>query len=255
LPARAGKEGISVTLVDWKDLPRWKLVNSALGMDLAEPAETYSTSEHLYEALDIPTDVTGTLPKAQRGRAGLEAEEVEDIGETGRTRSQHAEPRSRRPRERNRTRKRTRGGRPLEAGEDAVPTAPAMDSAEPETPAERPARRRTRTRRSAETTAPQASESQPTESQPIEPKATEPEPEAQAQAQAPEPKVIQTQAPEPKTAPPRVEAPTSSTPAGVPIVEFMAPPANPDAESLHQSDPTPSTPRRRRRTRSAHKPA
>ena len=69
---RAGKEGISVTLVDWKDLQRWKLVNAALGMDFADPAETYSTSEHLYEALDIPTEITGTLPEgsARPRRAG-----------------------------------------------------------------------------------------------------------------------------------------------------------------------------------------
>ena len=59
-----------------------------------EPEETYSTSEHLYTQLDIPREATGTLPQAMRGRAGLEAEAVEDIGETGRIRS----PRARRGR-------------------------------------------------------------------------------------------------------------------------------------------------------------
>ena len=66
---------------------RWKLINEALGLDIAEPVETYSTSEHLFTELDIPREATGTLPRAMRDRAGLEAEAVEDIGETGRIRS------------------------------------------------------------------------------------------------------------------------------------------------------------------------
>jgi hypothetical protein len=73
---------------------RWKLINDALGLGQPEPEETYSTSEHLYTQLDIPREATGTLPRAMRDRAGLEAEAVEDIGETGRIRT----PRARRGR-------------------------------------------------------------------------------------------------------------------------------------------------------------
>jgi superfamily II DNA/RNA helicase len=91
---RAGKAGVAVTFVDWRDMHRWKLINDALGLGQPEPEETYSTSEHLYTQLDIPRQATGTLPRAMRGRAGLEAEAVEDIGETGRIRS----PRPRRGR-------------------------------------------------------------------------------------------------------------------------------------------------------------
>jgi superfamily II DNA/RNA helicase len=91
---RAGKAGVAVTFVDWRDLHRWKLINDALGLGQPEPEETYSTSEHLYTQLDIPREATGMLPRAMRGRAGLEAEAVEDIGETGRIRS----PRPRRGR-------------------------------------------------------------------------------------------------------------------------------------------------------------
>jgi hypothetical protein len=69
---------------------RWKLINDALGLGQPEPVETYSTSEHLYTELDIPREATGTLPSALRDRAGLEAEAVEDIGETGRIRSPRA---------------------------------------------------------------------------------------------------------------------------------------------------------------------
>ena len=84
---RAGRTGVAVTFVDWRDMHRWKLIDAALGLDMAEPVETYSTSEHLFTELDIPREATGTLPRAMRDRAGLEAEAVEDIGETGRIRS------------------------------------------------------------------------------------------------------------------------------------------------------------------------
>jgi superfamily II DNA/RNA helicase len=91
---RAGRAGVAITFVDWRDMHRWKLINDALGLGKPEPEETYSTSEHLFTQLDIPREVTGTLPRAMRGRAGLEAEAVEDIGETGKIRS----PRPRRGR-------------------------------------------------------------------------------------------------------------------------------------------------------------
>jgi len=81
---RAGREGVAVTFVDWRDMHRWKLIDGALGLAQAEPAETYSTSDHLFTELGIPRSATGTLPKAMRSRAGLDAEDVEDIGETGR---------------------------------------------------------------------------------------------------------------------------------------------------------------------------
>ncbi|GAB2811079.1 DEAD/DEAH box helicase [Actinocorallia aurea] len=159
---RAGKEGIAVTLVDWNDLQRWKLINKALGLDFADPVETYSTSDNLFEALSIPTTAKGTLPKEQREREGLNAEKLEDIGETGRQRSPRAkterEPRPRRERSRTRTR---RGVAVDDAVDPAAPTAAEAVSA-PETKAEaiepvrnesaeakRPRRRRTRTRRTA----------------------------------------------------------------------------------------------------------
>jgi superfamily II DNA/RNA helicase len=87
---RAGRAGVAVTFVDWRDLQRWKLIDEALGLGQPEPVETYSTSEHLYSALGIPRSATGTLPTAKRDRLGLEAEDLEDIGETGRNRSHSA---------------------------------------------------------------------------------------------------------------------------------------------------------------------
>ncbi|MDX6738805.1 DEAD/DEAH box helicase [Actinocorallia sp. A-T 12471] len=157
---RAGKEGIAVTLVDWNDLQRWKLINKALGLDFADPQETYSTSDHLYEALSIAKSVKGTLPKDQREREGLNAEALEDIGETGRSRTPKVkaerEPRPRR--ERTRTRTRTRRG--ASADSAAAPAAEAVAAPESKSEAiepvrnesaeaKRPRRRRTRTRRPA----------------------------------------------------------------------------------------------------------
>jgi superfamily II DNA/RNA helicase len=81
--ARAGNTGIAITLVDWEDLPRWSLIDRQLDLGIPEPEETYSSSEHLYAELDIPTDAKGFLGSEQQTRAGLDAEEIEDLGETG----------------------------------------------------------------------------------------------------------------------------------------------------------------------------
>ena len=82
---RAGNTGVAVTLVDWDDMPRWGLINKALDLGIPDPQETYSSSPHLYSDLDIDPSVTGTLPRAERTRAGLDAEHLEDLGETGRS--------------------------------------------------------------------------------------------------------------------------------------------------------------------------
>ncbi|MFE2290463.1 DEAD/DEAH box helicase [Streptomyces sp. NPDC059452] len=156
---RAGAKGIAITLVDWDDIPRWQLINKALDLKFPDPPETYSTSPHLFEELGIPAGTKGVLPRGERTRAGLRAEEVEDLGETGgRGRKSAApapareerEPRTRTPRQR----RRTRGGSTLEEGaatvpapaKEATPVTPAGDEA-PEGP--RTPRRRRRTRVSA----------------------------------------------------------------------------------------------------------
>ena len=89
---RAGRTGVAVTFVDWQDMTRWKVINDAFKLGHPEPLETYSTSEHLFSSLGIPAGVSGALPVVQRGRAGLEAEDLEDIGETGRSRSRQRQP-------------------------------------------------------------------------------------------------------------------------------------------------------------------
>ncbi|MGA5062662.1 DEAD/DEAH box helicase [Streptomyces exfoliatus] len=157
---RAGNKGTAVTLVDWDDIPRWQLINKALGLDFHDPVETYSSSPHLFEELDIPAGTKGVLPRAERTRAGLGAEELEDLGEPGGRRARG--PKSDRPErteerpERTRTprqRRRTRGGE----SDAPVSAAPAVETVTDEAPAEsgpRTPRRRRRTRVGAPGSAP-----------------------------------------------------------------------------------------------------
>ncbi|MDR2703810.1 MAG: DEAD/DEAH box helicase [Cellulomonadaceae bacterium] len=91
---RAGNKGIAVTFVDWDDVPRWSMINRALDLGIPEPVETYSTSPHLFTDLDIPVGTTGRLPVGNRVRAGLSAEKIEDIGETGKNTSKPARSRT-----------------------------------------------------------------------------------------------------------------------------------------------------------------
>ncbi|HUH52551.1 MAG TPA: DEAD/DEAH box helicase [Microbacteriaceae bacterium] len=60
---RAGNTGIAVTFVDWEDLHRWTLINNALELGVPEPKETYSSSEHLYDELDILGGTRGNIKR------------------------------------------------------------------------------------------------------------------------------------------------------------------------------------------------
>ncbi len=160
---RAGNKGTAVTFVDWDDIPRWQLINKALELDFNEPVETYSTSPHLFSDLNIPAGTKGVLPRSERTRAGLDAEMVEDLGETGgrgarggrpgrggrpeaapereRTERSDRSERSDRGERTPRRRRRMRGGAPVEAG-----AAPAETTSVEEPQAARTPRRRRRTR-------------------------------------------------------------------------------------------------------------
>jgi superfamily II DNA/RNA helicase len=152
---RAGATGVAVTFVDWEDMPRWRIIDKTLGLDIPEPPETYHTSGHLLSDLDIVEGLSGSLPTAERTRAGLQAEQLEDV--EGRPR--RGRGRTRRPggrdggadtgdsaHKRQRVR-RQRGVIEPESGEAAVATgsdvATEVDGA---TDAGSTPRRRTRTR-------------------------------------------------------------------------------------------------------------
>ncbi|MFJ9719151.1 DEAD/DEAH box helicase [Streptomyces sp. NPDC101213] len=161
---RAGAKGIAVTLVDWDDIPRWQLINKALDLGFPDPPETYSTSPHFFEDLDIPAGTKGVLPRSERTRAGLDAEEMEDLGEPGgrggRGRNDRGDRRGggrgesrsaerERPARTPRRRRRTRNGEPLDASAPAATAAPEQTPVAEEAAASRTPRRRRRTRGTA----------------------------------------------------------------------------------------------------------
>jgi superfamily II DNA/RNA helicase len=125
---RAGATGVAVTFVDWDDMPRWVIIDKTLGLDMREPPETYHTSAWLYTDLDIPTDVTGTLPTAQRSRAGLAAELEEDLGGPARGRRRGSDRDSRGT---GRGRSQGRRGTPADAPATARTVGAADESGQP----------------------------------------------------------------------------------------------------------------------------
>ena len=131
---RAGASGVAITLVDWQDINRWQMINRALGLAFHDPIETYSSSEHVYTGLNIPKSVTGKLPNAKQDRAGLDAEKVEDLGETG-------------------ARKNKSGKKPQHSGKPQNKSANGKpektNSTKPNSDKPREPRQRTRTRKSS----------------------------------------------------------------------------------------------------------
>src|ERR1700739_3124289 len=111
---RAGKTGIAVTLVDWDELPRWTMIDKALGLNCPDPAETYSNSPHVYVELDIPTDVQGSIgaPKKSPVKRTASAGRKGESG--GRNGDEPAQQRNS-----NRQRRRTRGGKSATGHADA----------------------------------------------------------------------------------------------------------------------------------------
>ena len=152
---RAGASGTAITLVDWADLTRWHLINKTLGLAFHDPIETYSSSDHVYTGLNIPKDATGRLTKAEQTRAGLDAEAIEDLGETGKRRRNESRSDSRGG-DRGGQRSRRDGGKPRgerrdgqrEPREQRAPREPREPHTEaadkPREPREPRSRRRTR---------------------------------------------------------------------------------------------------------------
>ncbi|MEV4155726.1 DEAD/DEAH box helicase [Nocardia salmonicida] len=132
---RAGRTGVAITLIDWDELHRWESINKALGLNMADPAETYSRSPHLYSDLGIPEGITGVIRKPAAPTRDDDAV---------------VEERTERPKS-SRSRRRTRGGTPIvEGGEASATTESSTDSADDTTDGDKPARRRRRRRKPAE---------------------------------------------------------------------------------------------------------
>ncbi|MFF1340538.1 DEAD/DEAH box helicase [Streptomyces sp. NPDC058290] len=246
---RAGNKGIAVTLVDWDDIPRWQLINKALELDFHDPVETYSTSPHLFEEMNIPAGTKGILPRAERVRAGLKAEDLEDLGETGgrggrggrgeRGPAAAAAPveeraaRTRTPRQR----RRTRGG--SELGAEGAAVTPVVEAEAPEAPAgdepRKPRRRRTRSVTTAAAAAAAVAEAAPVapvvvvEAAPVAPVVEAPAEEAPVKARRTRTRKV-------------AEAPVVAEP------EFQqAPPAEPVKAEPVKAEPVKAEPVRARR--------
>jgi len=58
---RAGATGIAVTFVDWSDLHRWKMINKALDLPFDNPPETYSNSENYLHDMGIVPGTKGRI--------------------------------------------------------------------------------------------------------------------------------------------------------------------------------------------------
>lgn len=123
---RAGKTGVAITLVDWDELPRWEMIDKALDLGCPDPAETYSSSPHIYEELGIPTDATGNVGAARRSGAKRRSDDA-DGSET--RISSSADSADRPARTRNRTRRRTRGGKPVTGHVEGAATSDEGDAA------------------------------------------------------------------------------------------------------------------------------
>jgi superfamily II DNA/RNA helicase len=91
--ARAGAHGIAVTFVDWDELARWKMIDTALVLGLPEPVETYSSSDHLYEMLNIPAGSSGRMTKVKK-----ESPKVQNVAKVEKV--EKSEPRVKRERTR-----------------------------------------------------------------------------------------------------------------------------------------------------------
>jgi superfamily II DNA/RNA helicase len=129
---RAGATGIAVTLVDWADVTRWKVINKALNLPFEEILETYSTSENLFHDLGIAPGTKGrVVPAAPVERKPREAS------------------RDDRPR-RDRDRSRTRSGKPVD-GATAPAAASQNSSQDADAGSDKPRRNRSRRRRSGST--------------------------------------------------------------------------------------------------------
>ncbi|SEQ02174.1 DEAD/DEAH box helicase [Lentzea sp. HUAS12] len=161
---RAGRMGIAVTFVDWDETNRWQVVNDLLGLGAPLPVETYSTSDHLFADMGIPSGSTGRLPLSHRTRAGLDAEEEEQLDAGKRKRrsrrpgssrsegDQAAEANNEETRpKRTRSRTRSRAGVSQESGEQAQSASEGAEKSASDKP-----RRRRRRRSSAEQAAPSA---------------------------------------------------------------------------------------------------
>ena len=148
---RAGAKGIAITLVDWADVTRWRVINKALNLDFGELVETYSTSPNLYADLEIPEGTRGRLKEAAP-REPKDRKDGHRHKDGHHKDGHHKDHKGERP-QRERSRRRLRNGQPVNGAEGSPveggsePASP--EASQPTTGAEGGAPRRRRRRRSS----------------------------------------------------------------------------------------------------------
>ncbi|MFE2042965.1 DEAD/DEAH box helicase [Streptomyces sp. NPDC059477] len=271
---RAGASGTAITLVDWDDIPRWQLINKALDLNLGDPVETYSTSPHLFTELNIPAGTKGVLPRSERTRAGLDAEQLEDLGEPGgrgprgrggRGTESRPERERERPSRAPRSRRRTRGGTDLESGPAQQPAAAPAPAEQESGTGTRTPRRRRRTRNGAVAAQTSAPALTPTEqaAAAVTSVTTAEGPTTLVEPRTPEvPQAPQTD-PESAAKPRRRRTRKSAEATTAPVAETVVTetpaepqaPAEPAGTALDTAEATETKPRRRTRKTTAIAPA
>jgi superfamily II DNA/RNA helicase len=122
---RACASGIAITIVDATYVHRWKMINKALDLPFDDPQETYSSSEHFLHDQGIAPGTTGRIvpegtvekkPRPERSGGGGGQRGRGAQARSGGT-SDGEKSGDRPAKRRNRSRRRTRGGRPAASNE------------------------------------------------------------------------------------------------------------------------------------------
>ena len=117
---RAGAKGIAVTLVDWADVTRWRVINKGLNLGIPEIDETYSNTPKLFSDLEIPEGIKGRLKDAAP-RPPREPRERDGHHRDGHKDGHHKDHEHKKDRPASdRSRRRLRNGQPLEVAEGAA---------------------------------------------------------------------------------------------------------------------------------------
>ena len=137
---RAGAKGIAVTLVDWADVTRWRVINKALDLGIPEIEESYSNTPRLLSDLEIPEGIKGRLkdaaPRPPRERPDYKDSHKDSHKDghhkDGHHKDGHHDRKAERPAS-DRSRRRLRNGQPLE-GAAASDIALAAVGSGPDSP-------------------------------------------------------------------------------------------------------------------------
>jgi superfamily II DNA/RNA helicase len=128
---RAGAKGIAVTLVDWADVTRWRVINKALDLGIPEIEETYSNTPRLFSDLEIPEGTKGRIkdaaPRPPRERPDYKDSHKDGHHKDGHHKDGHHDRKAERPAS-DRSRRRLRNGQPLEGAAAADIALPAVGS-------------------------------------------------------------------------------------------------------------------------------